>query len=129
MSGEKPRVLDVGNCDPDHGSICRLLSQFDADIDRVMFVDEAKEMLTKNTYDLVLVNRLIFADGSDGLPLVTHIASEMDATAPPIMMISNFEDAQQRAMDAGAVPGFGKSALNDQATVELLNQYLAPSKV
>ncbi len=129
MPGHKPRVLDVGNCDPDHGSICRLLKKFDADVGRVMFVEEARKALAENTYDLVLVNRLIFADSSDGLPLVKYVATEMGPPAPPIMMISNFEDAQQRAVEAGAVRGFGKSDLNDAATLELLKQYLTPSKV
>ena len=54
-------LLDVGNCDPDHGSIRRMLDHhFDVVIDRVMFVEDAIEAMRKKTYHLVLVNRLIF---------------------------------------------------------------------
>ena len=127
MANNKPRVLDVGNCDPDHASICRLLSHFDVDVDRVMFVDEAKQALQSQPYNLVLVNRLIFADSSDSMPLVEFVAGDMGASAPPIMMVSNFEDAQERAMTAGARRGFGKAALDDPAALDLLRPHLEPT--
>jgi two-component system, chemotaxis family, chemotaxis protein CheY len=124
MTQTGPRVLDVGNCDPDHGSVCRLLSTFDAKVDRVMYVDEAIAQLSCETYDLVLVNRLIFADSSDALPLVDRMRADDGLRSTPVMMISNFDDAQDRAVAAGAVRGFGKAQLNDDATIELLATYL-----
>lgn len=61
------RVLDVGNCDPDHGMISAMLRQhFDVVIDRVMFVHDGIEKMRANRYAIVLLNRLIFADGSPG---------------------------------------------------------------
>ncbi|NOT00029.1 MAG: response regulator [Phycisphaerales bacterium] len=124
VSGRKPRVLDVGNCDPDHAAIRRLLDRFDTHVDRVMFVDEAMAALRESTYDLVLVNRLVFADSSDGLELVTRMQADPQIRDTPVMMISNFADAQQRAVAAGARPGFGKSALDDPRTMALLSSYL-----
>lgn len=123
------RVLDVGNCDPDHGAIRRLLLRhFDVSIDRVMFVEEARLALSSEKYDLVLVNRLIFADQSDGLNLVKAMqASELRTT--PVMMISNHADAQRRAVAAGAVPGFGKRGLEDPETIERLGAYLPRKQV
>jgi two-component system, chemotaxis family, chemotaxis protein CheY len=126
MPSSKPCVLDVGNCDPDHGSIRRLLSRFDVDVDRVMFVSEAVAALERRSYDLVLVNRLIFADSSDALPLITKMKADDRFREIPVMMISNFEEAQDRAVAAGALRGFGKSSLNDEATVALLRPHLAP---
>lgn len=118
-------VLDVGNCDPDHAAIRGLLSAgFNATIDRVMFVPEALRALNAKKYDLVLVNRLIFADRSDGLALVTAMKSHPQHAAIPVMMISNFPDAQQRAIAAGAVPGFGKAALWATETIGTLAKYL-----
>ena len=40
------------------------------------------------------------------------------------MMVSNYADAQDKAVADGAVSGFGKAALDDPATVELLGTYL-----
>ena len=43
----------------------------------------------------------------------------------PIMMISNFETAQQEAIAAGAAPGFGKADLEEETTRKLLANYLS----
>jgi two-component system chemotaxis response regulator CheY len=129
MSAEGSRVLDVGNCDPDHATIRRLLSRFDADVDRVMFVDEALAALKESRYDLVLVNRVIFADGSDGLTLIERMKANDGLGDVPVMMISNYSDAQDRAVAAGAVRGFGKAELTDPRTVEMLAPYVSEENV
>ena len=119
------RVLDVGNCDPDHGAIHRMLTEaFDVHVDRVMFVPDAMKKLADVVYDLVLVNRLVFDDSSPGMELVRQIKSDDRARNIPIMLISNFADAQSEATAAGAVPGFGKAAVGDSATIDLLSEYL-----
>ncbi|MEP0846882.1 MAG: response regulator [Phycisphaerae bacterium] len=119
------RVLDVGNCDPDHGLIRGLIEgHFDAAVDRRMFVHEAIDAMHKTRYDLVLVNRQIFADQSDGLELVRRARSEPELDGVPIMMVSNYDDAQQRAVAAGAVHGFGKARLGSATTLAILERYL-----
>ena len=125
MTGQTPRVLDVGNCDPDHAAIRGLLRHFNAQVDRVMFVPEALKALERERYDLVLVNRLVFADSSEGIELIKAMQADERFKQTPVIMISNFPEAQQRAVAAGAVPGFGKSALRGPATLELLKQYLS----
>ena len=125
MNEPKSRVLDVGNCDPDHAAIRRLLAQFDADVDRVMHIDEALAELTERSYDLVLVNRLIFADSSDALPLIEQMQADDRLRKIPVMMISNYATAQQRAVAAGAQRGFGKSDLRAQQTIEQLAPFLS----
>jgi CheY-like chemotaxis protein len=105
----------------------RLLGRFDAELDRVMFVDEAMSAMENERYDLVLVNRLIFADGSDALPLIERMKADERLRATPVMMVSNFQEAQDRAVAAGAVRGFGKGSLNTPETEELLRRVLAPS--
>ncbi len=127
-SSQRPRVLDVGNCDPDHASILRLLSRFDVEVDRVMFVEEALKRLNERRYHLVMVNRLIFADGSDGLPLIKQMKADESLRRIPVMMISNFADAQDRAVAAGAVRGFGKANLDAPATEEALRPFLYPPR-
>lgn len=120
------RVLDVGNCDPDHFAIrSMLVRHFDVEIERVMFVPEAETAISRRAYDLVLVNRRIFADDSDGLALVRSI-QELPAPRPPVMLVSNFPDAQDAAVAAGAAPGFGKAGLADERTILRLAEYLPP---
>ncbi len=126
----QPRVLDVGNCDPDHGAIRRMLeSAFGASVERVMFVHEALAALRRGTYDLVLVNRLIFADNSEGLALVRAMKADAALAGTPIMLISNYPEAQAAATSAGAAPGFGKAAIGAPATLELLARWLRPGVV
>ncbi|GJQ26464.1 MAG: hypothetical protein HBSAPP02_14960 [Phycisphaerae bacterium] len=119
------RVLDVGNCDPDHGMIRGMLERnFRVAIDRVMFVDEAIEKMRSNQYDLVLFNRLIFEDGSEGIDLLHRAKSDPAVKRAPMMMISNFEKAQAKSVAAGGVMGFGKAVVDSPGTVALLSQYL-----
>jgi CheY-like chemotaxis protein len=119
---QKTRVLDVGNCDPDHGAIRGLLlANFDVEVERVMFVDEALGALGKSDYALVLVNRLIFADESDGMELIRRMRADANQKTP-VMLVSNFAEAQERAIAAGAIRGFGKAALG---AAESLNRLAA----
>lgn len=100
-----------------------LKDHFEVAIDRVMFVDEALASLRQAKYDLVLVNRLIFADGSDGMALVRAMHGGV-AQNTPVMLVSNFEEAQQAAVSVGAVRGFGKASLGTAATLARLGEYL-----
>ncbi|MCZ6682010.1 MAG: hypothetical protein O7B26_02430 [Planctomycetota bacterium] len=125
MSEGQSRVLDVGNCDPDHAAIHRLLTEnFDVAVDRVMFVDEALKQMRENRYDLVLYNRLVFDDGSEGIELVLRAKREEALESVPVMMISNYPEAQAASVAAGGVSGFGKNALSDSSTLDLLSACL-----
>lgn len=118
------RVLDVGNCDPDHGAIRDMLERhFDVTVDRVMFVSEAEARLKSDRYDLVLVNRRIFADDSPGLDLVRWMKSG-GASETPVMVVSNFDWAQAEAVAAGALHGFGKAGLSNPETIRRLERLL-----
>ncbi len=122
------RVLDVGQCDPDHVAVRRLVGQnFSADVDRAASIDEALEQMRKQQYDLVLVNRIIFNDGCEGMDLIRRARRE--ALTAPIMMVSNYPDAQSEAVAAGAVPGFGKAGLDADTTYELLARFLPTKQV
>ncbi|QDT17803.1 DNA-binding transcriptional response regulator [Alienimonas californiensis] len=116
-----PRVLNVGQCVPDHMSITSYLRRkFDAEVVKVDSEEDALELVAAGNVDLVLVNRLYDADGASGLDTVKAIAGRDDA--PPVMLVSNFADAQKRAVAAGALPGFGK---NDLGAAEA-DEKLAP---
>ncbi|MFQ5500867.1 MAG: hypothetical protein ACE5EQ_01040 [Phycisphaerae bacterium] len=125
MAEERTWVLDVGNCDPDHGMIRRMLTEhFDVEIDRVMFVDEALDRMRSKPYALVLVNRLIFRDGSEGIALVRQAKAETALSKTPIMLISNFAKVQDAAVAEGAERGFGKDALFQAETSKRLSAFL-----
>lgn len=125
MATQPARLLDVGNCNPDHSMIRQMLTEnFDVTIDRVMFVNDAIEKMRANHYDLVLFNRLVFDDGSEGIELLRQSKDDPALAAAPKMMISNFPEAQAASVAAGGVPGFGKAAVQSPATLELLSKYL-----
>ncbi|HEV3340487.1 MAG TPA: response regulator [Pirellulales bacterium] len=119
------RVLDVGQCGFDHGAIRRLVeSQFAAQVVQAHRLDDAVELLKKEPFDLVLVNRQLDADCSDGLAVVRAIKADAALAGTPVMLVSNYADAQQAAVAAGAESGFGKSELNQPAAREKLRPFL-----
>jgi two-component system chemotaxis response regulator CheY len=124
-AGSRPRVLDVGQCNPDHASILNLLTdRFDVDVDRVMFVDEAMDALSRREYALVLVNRLIFDDGSPGMALVHQMKADPKLKGTPVMLVSNYPEAQAEAVAAGAAEGFGKAQVGTPDTAAKLAKFL-----
>lgn len=119
-------LLDVGNCALDHGSITQLIEgHFDADIVWAHSPDEALRLVAERRFDLVIVNRKMDRDGSDGVELIQQIKSSPHTASQPVMLLSNYEEYQQAAVAAGAEPGFGKSQLDSPRTQELLARYLA----
>ena len=119
------RVLDVGNCGPDHASITHMIeSNFDAEVVQVHDGDEAVQTLASQSFDLVLVNRLMDRTGASGLDIIKKVKADADRRAVPVMMITNFEEHQGLAVAAGAEPGFGKQAMNLPKTIDLLRPYL-----
>ncbi len=123
MSG---RVLQVGNCSFDGAAIAELIGKnFGAQVVAAGLQDEALEMLRAEPFDLVLVNRKLRADQSEGLDLVTQIKADAQLAATPVMLLSNYADAQQAAVAGGAEPGFGKAELAAEGTVEKLRRFLA----
>lgn len=120
------QVLNVGQCGPDHAQISQMLKDnFDVDVQMAETHDAAIKKLRNATFDLVLLNRIYDATGDAGLDTLRSLKSD-DATANlPVMLVSNFEDAQQDAVAEGAVRGFGKAAIADAATVDRLREYLA----
>jgi len=107
------RVLSVGQCGPDHASISRFLNQnFDVEILTADLPADTEQQLASHSVDLVLINRKLDADYSDGMDILRSIKSRPATADVPVMIVSNFEDAQQVAVAAGAIHGIGKSELD-----------------
>ena len=119
------RVLDVGNCPPDHGAISSLLrKQFGAEVVQAHGPDDALSALRKKKFDLVLVNRKLDQDYSDGLEIIKQIKADRSLAAIPCMLITNYAEHQATAVSAGAEPGFGKLSLSAPETIERLKKHL-----
>ncbi len=125
MSSNKPLVLDVGQCDLDHDNMSRMLSEeFRAEVKRAATGEEAFRTVQTGHFDLVLVNRILDADGASGLDLIQRLLSNEDTRATPTMLVSNYADAQDAAVASGATRGFGKSALTSSETRDQLASLL-----
>jgi CheY-like chemotaxis protein len=119
------RVLDVGQCSPDHFAIRRLLqSCFGVEVVQAHGPDDALEHLRREPFALVLVNRRLDADSGDGLAIVKAIKADPALADVPVMLVSNYADAQQAATSAGAIAGFGKADLSRSDTEDKLRAVL-----
>lgn len=113
------RIALVGHCGFDSGSLIRFASDAapDAEVVRINDQQALDEVARADT--LLLVNRVLdgrFNVGGSGIELIKSMAGQADA--PATMLVSNYADAQQEAVAAGAMPGFGKSQIADQAVRE-----------
>lgn len=123
------RVLDVGNCSMDHGAIRSLIERsFAADVVQAHSQDDALELLGRERFDLVLVNRKLDQDYSDGMDVVAAIKARPEHAAIPCMLITNYPEHQAAAVAAGCEPGFGKRSLHDPQTHERLKKHLGQTK-
>ncbi len=120
-----PRVIDVGNCGFDHSSLEGLLQKhFQTPCVSVANGAELERELQRGDVALVIVNRVFDADGGDGLALIGQLKQQPETAALPVMLLSNYADAQEKAVALGALPGFGKSSLRSETTRELLASVL-----
>ena len=120
------RVLDVGNCVPDHGAIRSLLERtFGAEVVQTHGPEDTLAELQRGEFDLVLINRKLDQDYSDGLDIIQRIKADAALADTPVMLITNYEDHQSDAVAAGAEPGFGKLSLNTPQTIERLGRFLS----
>ncbi|MEI8194829.1 MAG: hypothetical protein WCI73_02855 [Phycisphaerae bacterium] len=112
-----PRILSVGQCGSDDSRLARLLGELGLRLERAPDAATATELLNTGHYALVLVNRIFDADGSSGLALIAQLGATV-----PVMLISDYPEAQAQAVAAGALAGFGKSQLQDPRTREKLRK-------
>lgn len=126
MGTSRLKVLDVGQCVPDHAAIRRLLeSKFAAQVAHTHGMDDTLAELRRGDFALVLVNRKLDADYSDGLEIIQRIKADPQLSGVPVMLVSNYPDAQQQAVEIGAEMGFGKAKLGSAETLARLQSVLA----
>jgi two-component system, chemotaxis family, chemotaxis protein CheY len=103
------RVLDVGQCGPDHATIRSFLTRhFDCEIVQAHGPDDALAQLRSGRFDLVLVNRKLDNDYSDGIEIIRRVKADPAIANVTMMLITNYPEHQAAAVAEGAVTGFGK---------------------
>ena len=119
------RVLSVGQCGADHGGIAwSLRGEFDAEVVAAATADEALRLLRGKSFALVLVNRVFDYDGSSGADLIRRLKADESLRSVPVMLVSNYADAQREAVEAGAEPGFGKASLGRPEMIDKVRPFL-----
>jgi DNA-binding response OmpR family regulator len=117
-------VLIVGHCDLDNPQITLLIEKnFSAKVTRVKLLKMTMGYLEKQEYDLVIINRVGAFDQEGGLELIKGIKKD-GRFDTPLMMITNYKEQMGKAIECGAVPGYGKDNLYDEETIKLLSKYL-----
>lgn len=119
------RVLSVGQCSFDHGNISKALNAaFPVEIVKADSTEEALEQVRTGTFSLVLINRILDETGESGMELVRTLRTIAELQDTPVMLVSNFPEAQSEAIGLGAVPGFGKLVVGKPAMLETLEPFL-----
>lgn len=120
------RVLLIGHCGSDAAALKRVVRQADPSAEVEAVRDERSlDAALGSGVELLLVNRLLdygFVEGT-GVAMLKRVLTRYPDTRG--MLISDLPDAQQLAVAAGALPGFGKSDLWSPRTVELLRAALS----
>ena len=127
---DRVRVLSVGQCGFDHRSISGVFqSRLGATLVHAGSYTEAVKALATGPFQLVLMNRILDADGSSGIEWIQRLKADPVLSRIPVMLVSNYPDAQSQAEELGALPGFGKSNLHSDAVIQRLKEVLSPVEV
>ena len=94
-----------------------LTSNFDVKVLETDLADDSLAALQSSSVDLILINRKLDADYSDGMEIMKLIKSDPQTEQIPVMLVSNFPESQEQAVEAGATYGFGKAELSSPETV------------
>lgn len=118
-------VLSIGQCRPDQAAISHYLtSHFGARVLTADLPTDAYQLIGSQSFDLILVNRKLDADYSDGMEIVQNLCTDEATAEIPVMLVSNFAEWQEKAVEMGAVYGFGKAELNRPETKQRLSKIL-----
>lgn len=130
-SNQNVTVALVGHCGPDSWMLQSTVQRVftGAVVEKINSLSDLEAKLDK--LDLLLVNRVLDGNfGTDnGVDLIGNLKQRSDIVVPATMLISNFEDAQMEAGKVGAVPGFGKSAVNSDQAAQRLQAAINITKI
>ncbi len=115
------RIALVGHCGPD-SSYLRMAVSNAVKGAKITMVDDDEHLnrVVQEGVDLLLLNRVLeFGFTVDmGVDLIRRFRQNHPALK--MMLVSNYADAQKDAVDAGALPGFGKREIGTPKVTEML---------
>lgn len=114
----------VGHCLPDRMMLTSAVRRAVGDASVEAVNDSAALEAHLNGESVLLVNRVLDGrfDTREGVELIRRVCAMPD---PPLaLLISNYPEAQQEAIDAGARLGFGKGQLRDESAMRTLQAAL-----
>jgi DNA-binding NarL/FixJ family response regulator len=118
-------IVLVGHCGPD-SSYLRLAASGAVKGATVVSADDESDLSRHIAAgaDLLLVNRVLdygFKE-TEGVALIARL--RLSHPQVKTMLVSNYDDAQQAAVAAGALPGFGKREIGTSRVKQLIQQAL-----
>lgn len=119
------KVLLVGHCGPDSSYLRMAVRSADAKA-QILSADDQGELdeALAAGVDLVLFNRELGYgfDDSSGVENIRGMKKVMPDLR--MMLVSNYPEAQEAAVEAGALPGFGKREIGSPRVVQIIKQAL-----
>ena len=120
------KVALVGHCGPDSSYLRMAVTRAVKDA-QVVFADDQHTLnkLIESGLDLVLLNRQLDYgfETDEGVELIRRLREKNPSLKA--MLVSNYPDAQQAAVAAGAVPGFGKREIGSPRVSDVIRGALA----
>src|SRR4051794_20273651 len=101
------RVVLVGHCNFDGPRLQQEIQSMPEELEVLRVNDEADlREVCEEGENLLLVNREPVGFDEDGVDIVCDVCEQYPDQC--VMLVSDFDDAQEQAVEAGAMPGFGK---------------------
>ena len=119
-------ILLVGHCGADSSYLRMTVKKALGDV-QIQIVEDSQELnqaLATKQVDLILFNRQLDYgfDSDQGVDVIRSL--RLSHPNAKMMLVSNYPEAQQEALAAGALPGFGKRELGSARVTELLRNAL-----
>lgn len=123
------KVALVGHCGPDSSYLRMTVAKAVPGVAVVSADDDGSlKKLLDDGVGLLLVNRELDYgfDESEGVELIRKLSRHYPKTA--MLLVSNYPEAQQAAVQAGGLPGFGKRELGSTRVAQVLKDALAATE-
>jgi len=120
------KIALIGHCGPDSSYLRAVIHRAAKDATILMAdSDEELHQVVQQDVDLLLFNRELGYGFSDpaGVSCIARLRAANHKAK--MMLISNYPEAQEAAVNAGAMPGFGKREIGTLRVVKLLQEALA----
>jgi DNA-binding NarL/FixJ family response regulator len=120
------KIILVGHCGPDSSYLRMAVSGASKDVAIAHAHDDASlDKLIDDGADLVLLNRQLEYGFSteEGVAMIERLREKYPQVK--MMLVSNYPEAQEAAVKAGALLGFGKSQIGTPRVAELIRQALS----